>query len=448
MQVRRAITAVTLVLLSAATAVALPSPAVAADGPCTNTPEVNGVIEDQPWAQAMYDAATRDWPFSTGNGVTVAVLDSGVDPSHFQLSGKVLPGFDFVRGVPEGTVDCIPNGTGIAGIIAAQRVSGIGFYGLAPNATILPVRISEDAHLSPDADPLDPAKLAAGINYAVDSGAQVLNIGPVLYGDDPGVAAAISRAQDAGAVVVAAVGNGHSAERDKFGPTTPALTPFPAAYPGVIGVGAISADGQRVNSSQVGAYVDIVAPGGQVVATGIGGHRLYEGTSIATGFVSASAALLLAQRPSVIEGLSGSARGAAVAAQLFGTASPGLGGIYTERYGYGVVDPYRALTETPTGERPVAVPSQQPPPRDPVAEAAAADRDQRSSTALLLAGVVGALTLVALAAALLVPKGRPRRWRSAVTREQRKEPEDDRPEFLPGEALYETHPAGSRPTGG
>ena len=165
----------------------------------------------------------------------VAVLDSGVDRRHPQLRGRVLPGRDLLDG-GDGSTDCVGHGTAVAGIIAAAPAGGTGFAGLAPRARILPVRVSEQREVDGE-NPgrrVDPAGLARAIRWAVDRDAAVLNLSLVLHHDDPAVRAAVAYAHSRDVVVVAVAGN-----RQQEG----APTPYPAAYDGVIGVGAIDETG-------------------------------------------------------------------------------------------------------------------------------------------------------------------------------------------------------------
>lgn len=437
----RARSVAAVVCLALAVAILAPGPVAAAVDPaCEQPPAQTPVIREVPWAQDLYDPAEKIWPFSTGIGITVAVIDSGVDGRHPQLRDRVLPGYDFVRDTAEGDVDCVPHGTAVASIIAAKRISGIGFFGLAPDVTILPVRVTKEVQPGARSEPLDPATLAAGIDYAVDQGAQVLNISAVVYGHDRRLADAVSRALSKGVVVVAAVGNGHSAERDGVGPTDASLTPYPAAYDGVIGVGAVERDGQRVASSQVGPYVDVVAPGREVTAAGVFGQDVYDGTSFATAFGSAFAALLLAQRPSLLGEAVGSARSAAVSKRLLATASPAAGGPNSLGYGRGLIDPYRALTEHITDVPPSAAPGQTPPPRDRAAERLAAARRSANGNSMILGAAAAVLVLVVLTAVLFLPRGSRRRWRAGRAVEGAPTDADDGPEFLPGHALFEPAP--------
>jgi membrane-anchored mycosin MYCP len=441
---RRALAAPVVSMLAAACSLGLIGPgagvAVAAKPACENLPSPSGVIEQEPWNQAWFDAPDKIWPFSTGAGTTVAVIDAGVDGGHPQLIGKVLPGYDFVRSVAQGDVDCLPHGTAEAGVISATRLSQVGFYGLAPDAKILPIRVAERESVDDKSDPVDPRRLADGINYAVDHGADVIDCAVVSYRPAGVVAAAVKHALDKGVVVVAMVGDSHSDDRDGIGPTTPALTPYPAEYPGVIGVGAIDSDGRRVPTSQIGTYVDLVAPGSDVVASATIGQSTFDGTSIASAFVAASASLVLGARPSLIGRVSGAARVKAVTARLLATGGPELAGEQSMAYGAGVVDPYRALTEDASDRGPAPLAAHvppPPPPRDPVKDAAARARRHTNSLAMRMAEILGIGVVVLIALAIVAPRGRARRWQAVRAHEARPAPIDDAPEFVAGEALFE-----------
>lgn len=411
-----------------------PPSAYAVDGDepaCTTPPEPVDPIADLPWAQSNFDPVRQVWPFSLGIGIQVAVLDSGVDGTHPQLRDQVLPGFDLVRNVPQGDVDCVPHGTAVASIIAARQQSGVGFAGLAPRAVILPVRITTTQKTGPTSEPLSTAALAGGIDFALRNGADVINVSAVVYENDPAVAAAVGRAVAAGVVVVAAVGNGHDEQRDGLGPTNSELTPYPAAYPGVIGVGAVDISGRRAAGSQIGGYVDLVAPGADVVAAGVVGHNVYSGTSFATAFVSATAALLLGQRPSRLP-RDGPVRAAALTTQLLSTASPVAGDRLA--YGAGIVDPYRALSEPPTADFPLPLEGRTPPEPDLAALALSAERQADDRSALLAGAALGGLGVLLVVGAVFLPRGRRRGWRAG--RELTVTGPDAQAEFLPGEALY------------
>jgi subtilisin family serine protease len=236
------------------------------------------------------------------------------------------------------------------------------------------------------------ADLAAAIRAATQNSVDVINLSLSVTEGTPDLRSAVTEAIDRGIVVVAAVGNQH----DGGDPT-----PYPAAYPGVIGVGAIGADGVRWSGSQVGSYVDIVAPGAAVVGAMPGrGHTRVEGTSFATPFVSATVALMLQYH----RGLSP----AEVSRRLFATADPSPGGRPSHEYGYGVLNPLRALTSVvpPAGAEGATEPG-------PVVGGASVAPASGVSLALAagVAAGLAALTALVFALAAAVPLGRRRGWR-------------------------------------
>lgn len=394
-----ALTGVTVGVIPATSVSAAPATATCSEDRTGQRP--NDPISALPWPQ-KYFAPEKVWRFSTGKGVTVAVVDSGTDARHPQLIGRVDRGVDYL--VPGGTgqVDCVSHGTAVASIIAAAPQPGIGFRGLAPDARILPLRVSErevDQTGGGTGRAVDPARFATAIRDAVNRGATVVNLSLVLSSDSPPVEAAVAYARNRDVVVVAAAGNGYDPNRpDRV------VMSYPAAYDGVIGVGAITEAGTRWSGSQVGPYVDLVAPGEKVVAaTRVRGHGRFDGTSFATAFVSATAALVRARYPTM------TAR--EVERRLLATASPAMGGRDRSGYGWGVVDPYRAVTEELVDGAPVAAQPIAEPSRDPQAEAWAARQGRMRQLAIVLATGAVAATVVALFAALAIPRGRRRRWR-------------------------------------
>jgi type VII secretion-associated serine protease mycosin len=374
-----------------------PAPASAA-APCATSPQQPvASVPEAPWESRRFDPA-RLSQFSTGAGVTVAVIDSGVDPNHPQMRGHVVPGWDALDASANGQQDCVGHGTAVASVIVAQPSNDHRFQGLAPGVTILPLRVSEQEVVNGQASgrAASPAKFADAIRFAVNAGAKVINMSVVLSEDHPEVRAAVAAAIARNVVVVAAVGNG----ADKGN-----KTPYPAAYDGVIGVGAVAENSVRLPESQFGRYVDLVAPGVDITVASPreGFQTTFKGTSIAAPFVSATAALLLSYR----KGISASE----VAARMFATADPAPGGPGSDQYGYGVVNPYRALTEATTNQpprRPAALP---PPVRDPAAEAAERAAARTRAVALSLAAGVGALALLVVLVANVAPRGRRRGWR-------------------------------------
>ena len=212
----------------------------------------------------------------TGKDVIVAVVDTGVDATHPELVGRVLPGIDLVDDGKDGRTDPNGHGTHVAGIIAAE-IDGNGTEGLAPDAKILPVRVLGLDGSGDDAD------VAYGILWAVKQGAQVINLSLGGTDLDPLLEDAVRQAHNAGVVVVAASGNS-GVSGDIY---------YPAAHATVLAVGATGPDDRVALYSSVGSYVDIVAPGTMILSTWPGGYRYESGTSMAAPFVSAAAAILI-----------------------------------------------------------------------------------------------------------------------------------------------------------
>ncbi len=402
MHSRRAISAaVAAILLGVTLPLAWPaSPAEADDGPCGQDATKPGqVIKEVPWQQKVLDPE-RVWPFATGAGQTVAVIDSGVDGSHPQLNGHVLPGWDMLRHAADDNLDCVSHGTGVAALVAAQGSDEVGFKGLAPGAQVLPIRVG---NTDPAEDPDGPQQpgastIAGAVRWATEHGATVIDVSAALTADDTGLHAAVKAALRANIVVVAAVGD----QRDTNHATDPPT--YPAAYPGVIGVGAIDESYQRSANSQIGPYVSITAPGDSVVsATRVTGYQLFTGTSLAAGLVAATAALVRQSRPELTQ--------EQVARRILATTDPAPGGQHGMAYGHGIVDPYRAVSEKSSGGSPQAIPGLAKRKVDPRAVERARWWRHTSTVALICAGALGLLLILLLAGAFVLPRGRLLRWR-------------------------------------
>jgi type VII secretion-associated serine protease mycosin len=314
-----------LSVLLAASVALVPPTAAHADG-----------IRAKQWAlEAMH--TQEAWQTTKGAGVTVAVLDTGVENDHPDLVGNVLTGKDMIGfGAVRGQRPWARHGTAMAGIIAGHGHgvgNGDGVMGIAPEAKILPVRvILEDG---------DPARsrarntrgnaLAEGIRWAADHGADVINLS---LGDDSASAHpeageddAVQYALKKGAVVVASAGNGGE-KGDHIS--------YPAAYPGVIAATAVDKFGTRASFSTRRWYATVAAPGDDVVIADPD-HKYYEGwgTSAASAFVSGAVALVKAAHPDLTP--------AQIKKLLEDTARNAPSGGRDDSRGFGFVDPAAAL---------------------------------------------------------------------------------------------------------
>lgn len=287
-------------------------------------------------------AANEVWDLATGEGAVVAVVDSGVDGAHPDLAGRLTAaGYDFVTGGGDGRVDENSHGTHVAGVVAAVQGNGIGVAGLAPGARIMPIRVLDAQGAGWSSD------IARGITYAVDHGADVVNLSLGGPHQDSVTAAAVNYALSKGVTVVAAVGNDRS---------TGSPTAYPAAYPGVLGVASIDRGDSSSSFSSIGSYVDIAAPGGRILSTVVGGYGYMSGTSMATPFVSATAALAVAA--------SGSATGE-VAKALTGTATDLGPSGWDQEFGHGLVSPVATVRAVSSSDEPT--PTTEPEPAEEAA---------------------------------------------------------------------------------
>ncbi|MDQ7906559.1 S8 family serine peptidase [Phytohabitans sp. ZYX-F-186] len=365
--------------------------------------EPGPTIAEVPWAQRML-GPERVRPFTRGGGQIIAVLDSGVDAGHPELGGRVLAGFDAVAGSGPANDDCLGTGTQVAGVIGAKQEQSVGFVGLAPDVTILPIRVIAERPGSGNA--ADPQVLARGIDEAVRRGASVVAVTTITYQDSPLLQGAVANAISKGVPVVAAVGD----LGDQRGVIP---TPYPAAYDDVVGVGAIRESGVLWGKSQQGEYVDVVAPGEKVLTLSrAGGMTVADGTALATGFAAATAVLVRSRR-GMMQAQGGIGR------QIERTAVPAPGGA---GYGSGVVDPYAAVTARLAATSPEPLPGL-PPLSTEESPAWARARD----LAMIGTGVAVAAVLVVLAFAVVMPRGRRRFWRPAMAPKPHQETEPDEP---------------------
>ncbi|MFJ8034102.1 type VII secretion-associated serine protease mycosin [Streptomyces sp. NPDC096032] len=379
-----------VVLTAATTVVALPAaPARADDGQCTFPSKP---YAGRPWALQRVNLDEL-WAQSTGKNVQVAVIDTGVDIKNPQLTKAVdvskglnlLPaknskGEKIERGNKTGTTDTVGHGTRVAGIIAARPAKGTGFVGLAPDATIIPIK-QNDAEGDGTAN-----TLATAIRDAVRAGADVINISQdtanALDPKDSVLKDAVDFAIGQKVVIVASAGN------DGLGGNVKVT--YPASYPGVLAVAASDRNNERAPFSQSGDFVGVAAPGVDMISTVPGnGHCSDNGTSFSAPYVAGVAALLKSKYPHWTT--------RQVVAQIEQTAERSIPG-KDMRVGWGVVDPVRALTAVDP-----AHPVESPAPEDGVARGEApsvtplhfGETAEERNTRLATYAVVGGLVLVA-----------------------------------------------------
>ncbi|GID27371.1 S8 family serine peptidase [Paractinoplanes brasiliensis] len=254
----------------------------------TGVPSGSDTYRPQQWDFTKIRVADA-WPQSTGAGVVVAVIDSGVDAAHPDLAGNVLSGYDAIANQAGVSTDPNGHGTHVAGTIAAVTGNGAGVSAIAPDTKILPIKVlgaSGSGYMSDTAE---------GIIWAADNGAGVINMSLGGSSKLSAVSNAIMYARSKGVVVVASSGN----DRAQGSPTN-----YPAADEGVIGVAATDSADRIATYSTAGSYVDVAAPGTAILSTyptalAANPYQILSGTSMAAPHVAAVAALIKAYRPAL-----------------------------------------------------------------------------------------------------------------------------------------------------
>jgi type VII secretion-associated serine protease mycosin len=294
-------------------------------------------VRNDQWQLGALNAVAA-WRQSNGDGVTVAVVDSGVDARHPDLVGQVLPGIDLVDGDGDGRRDPVGHGTTVASLIAGDNDKN-GVVGIAPNAKILPVRVLDRQNRYEDA-----AVVARGIQWAVDHGADVINLslGGMAYSE--ALAQAVTYAANNDVVIVACTGNVTQTVGDRE-------IWYPARQAGVVAVtglrdpvpnagwfdrNSVVSEDPLWSGSLTGSSTVLSAPAVNLLGARPEGYWRVQGTSFAAPLVAGAAALVRAKYRGM--------NAANVINRLIRTANdlgaPGR----DDRYGYGEVNPLAALT--------------------------------------------------------------------------------------------------------
>ncbi|WP_051837197.1 type VII secretion-associated serine protease mycosin [Streptomyces sp. NRRL WC-3742] len=373
-------------------------------------------IRDQQWALKSFEAETKVWPVSQGEGVVVAVIDSGVNQDHQDLTGQVLPGADFTGANTDGRSDGDGHGTGMASLIAGHgHGSQVGVMGLAPKVKILPVKIK----LGTDDYSFAVNELPRAIRFAVDHGAKVISMslgGRFRFDLESRKAVAYAVSKDV--VLVASTGNDSSEPVE-----------YPASFPGVVAVGAVDFKGALWDRSTSGPETTLVAPGAEIIratAKSSTSYGMASGTSDSTAYVSATAALIRSKYPNLSAGQ--------VINRMITTATKPADGskVPSDRYGYGSVSPAKALEVNPAvdngprdnplltrkesqGDPPADDPTDEPSIAPVVPDHTADDTGDLIAVAIVAAGGLAVVGVVVLVVVLVVrSRRRTRRKRRAA----------------------------------
>jgi type VII secretion-associated serine protease mycosin len=353
------------------------------------------VSTDQIWAQQALDFQDA-WPITTGKGVTVAVVDSGISADIPQLQGKVIGSQNFSGGPNR---DCYGHGTAVAGIIAAsdmqqQTHNARAFLGVAPGVKLISIKVQNSE------DDGSVASLAQGIEEAVSLHAQIINVS-IQSCPSPLLQLAVDVALASNVLVVAAAGNTEEGNNSNSSSNSNCnnQAQYPASYKGVLSVAAANSDGTPAQFNVTQSRVDVLAPGVGIVSTAMAGGYLenLEGTSFATPYVTGAAALILSKYPGMTP--------AQVIQRIDSTADGNVG----PGTGHGMIDPYNAVTDDIAAARSEAAVNASP---KPIHIAGPPWVDHRTRNMGVVVGLAGAgAALLAGFAGIVYPIGRRRGWR-------------------------------------
>ncbi len=272
--------------------------------------------------------APEAWDISRGECITVAVLDSGVDPDHPDLASKLIQGYNFYNN-NEDTRDVYGHGTKVAGVVAALTNNVIGVSSIGWECSILPIRVTDSGGYT------TYSRLIKGLMYAADRGAKVAVISFQIYSGSV-LSDAAKYFMDKGGLVVAAGGNDRRYHYDLDNPY-------------IISVSATTSSDSRASFSSYGHYIDLAAPGSSIYTTTDGGsYSSVSGTSFSAPLTAGLVALIFSANPSLIP---------TQVEKIVESTAKDLGNTgYDIYYGWGRIDASRALAEAVIGENPPPMP--------------------------------------------------------------------------------------------
>lgn len=269
----------------------------------SNTIQLNDKYKDELWGAEKIQVVPL-WSLTKGSGVVVAVIDTGVDYNHEDLAENIwinaneisgngidddkngyiddVRGWDFFNSDND-PLDDNGHGTTVAGVIAAVGNNGKGIAGVAMDAEIMALKCMGSDKSG------NTTKAVWAIKYAMDNGANIINISWSASAPSVSLDNAIDSAIEKGIIVIASSGN-HYSDVSSY---------FPASNKKVITVAAINKKNERAKFSNWGNAIDVAAPGAEIKTTFLGGYKETDGTSVAAGYVSGLSALLLHYAPAL-----------------------------------------------------------------------------------------------------------------------------------------------------